>query len=93
MFKEDGNVIHFANPRGKPTPLTPRNPSAKLIPLSPRRRPLQHLRPLRQRRGEGTHRAGPRYPEPAGSRLPRFPAQARRELPEHAEGPGREEGR
>lgn len=49
MFKEDGNVIHFAAPKGGPSP-----PSRQLlinIPTrSPRLRTLQHIRDLWQRR-------------------------------------------
>ena len=52
MFKEDGNVIHFANPRGKSTfptlsSLFELYQILILMPYSPRLRPLQHLRPLR----------------------------------------------
>lgn len=103
MFKEDGNVIHFSNPRGKRPNLfntlendIRRNKGkGKQTNSHPsaRLRPLQHLRPLRQRRGKRTHRAGSRYLEPVGPGQPRLPPQARRELPEHAEEPGwREEG-
>merc|ERR1712000_718678 len=54
----------------------------------PRIRPSKHVRHLRQRRREGAHRARARHPQPARPRFARQSAQARRELPGHAEGKG-----
>ena len=78
MFKEDGNVIHFAAPKGNyahnyilPYTLRKKQQLTLKSPLSPRLRPLEHLRDLRQRRGQGTHRTGSRDSQPAGPRLAR----------------------
>ena len=49
MFKSDGNVIHFSAPKGMPNLPHNTGPRTPLTPLSPRRCPLQHLRPLRPR--------------------------------------------
>ena len=66
MFKEDGNVLHIANPKG----------TLRLL-HSARRHHLEHARHLRPRAGQGAHSARARYPQPAGPRLAREPAQAR----------------
>lgn len=88
MFKSDGNVIHFAAPKGAYSRLIEVVTGESLTnpACSPRCGPRQHLRHLRQRRGQGAHRARPRHPEPARPRLACLAPQACRELPEHAEG-------
>lgn len=61
---------------------------------SARGRPLQHVRDLRQRRGQGTDGAGAGHPEPTGPRLTRLAAPTGRVVPEPAEEGGRgQEGR
>ena len=52
MFKSDGNVIHFAAPKGespKNKPLVAPTHLLTRAHYSSRRHPLQHLRHLRQR--------------------------------------------
>ena len=108
MFKEDGNVIHFAAPKGthlKQYPLThppstfelpcPKHTKAN-TPLthstqhSPRLRPKQHVRDLRQRRRQRANGAGSGNPQPTWTGQSGVPETASRELPEHAEEGGRQ---
>lgn len=96
MFKEDGNVIHFAAPKGRipssfasfPSHALPFEVLPQLLTLannfsiSPRIRPFEHFCNLRRRRGQRTHGTCPRYPEPAWPRQPCVFTQVSRELPE-----------
>lgn len=60
---------------------------------SPRLRPEQHLRDLRQWRGQGTNGAGAGNPQPTWAGQLSVAEKIGGELPEHAEERGREGGR
>ena len=85
MFREDGNVLHFASPKRASYILfhyfITGSTYNHIYMYSARCCKRQHIRDLRRRPGQGAHRAHAEHSQPAWSRFARISAQACRVLP------------